>query len=59
MSNETKSSTLYYQVTRLKGGEVVAQFENMNERAYRGLLMKVDSKRFRVEISTTKAEVKP
>ncbi|MES2201164.1 MAG: hypothetical protein V4498_02825 [candidate division FCPU426 bacterium] len=50
MSNQD----LFYVIRDKKTGEEIERFTGMSERGYRGLLMKVDSKRFRVDIHATK-----
>ncbi len=37
-----------------KTGEEIERFEGLSERGYRGLMMKVDTKRFKVDIHTNK-----
>ncbi len=46
MSNQD----LFYVIRDKKTGEEIERFTGMSERGYRGLMMKVDSKRFKVDI---------
>lgn len=46
---------LVYVIRNKKTDKEIERFEGMSERGYRGLLMKVDSKRYKVDIYSSAA----